>query len=268
MGTVRIAKSQLTCPMWAHGPAALLAIVFLVTVGIVCTGTGVAPQSETALATEAPEPTSTVALIDGAAWILASVDGEPPIEGTYRTLTINSPQFGGFDGCNSFGGQHQSETPVPKPEGTISAPAFAVTAAGCPTDAILYQANRYLEAMTRDLACCVIGDRLHIIDSSGGVALAFTRQPPLIEPSIELAGSSWRLAVRDGIYGDEPTTVVFLDDRSAVGTTACRDYALGYTANAVCFRVPYKRMAGLRRTLLKGCHQARTPLHRGLRTGQ
>ena len=190
-----------------------------------------------------PKPTSTVASIEGATWILASVDGEPPIAGTYLTLTINGPQFGGFDGCNSFGGQHQSGTPVVKPDGTISAPAFSATAAGCPTDAVLDQANRYLEAMTQQAKARVIDDRLHIIDSSGGAALVFARQPPLIERPIELAGTSWRLTDRDGIYSDEPTTMVFLDDRSAVGTTACRDYALGYTANAGRIRIPYKGMA-------------------------
>ena len=46
--------------------------------------------------------------------------------------------------------------------------------AGCPTDAILDQANRYLEAMTQQAKARVIDDRLHIIDSSGGAALVFT----------------------------------------------------------------------------------------------
>ena len=244
MGTVRIAKSQLTCSMWAHGPAALLAIVFLTTVGITCTGTGVAPQSETDVVAEAPEYNSMVASIDGATWILASIDGEPPIAGTYLTLTIDGPQFGGFDGCNSFGGQHQSGTPVVMPDGTFSAPAFDVTAAGCPTDAVLDQANRYLEAMTQQAKARVIDDRLHIIDNSGEVALVFARQGTLVRRLITLAGTNWRIVDLDGIYGDEPTTVVFLDDRTAVGTTACRDYALGYTANAGRIRIPYKGMAG------------------------
>ena len=131
-----------------------------------------------------------------------------------------------------------------KPDGTISAPAFAITAAGCQTDAMLDQANRYLEAMTQQARARVADGRLHIIDSSGGVALVFARQPPLAGRTIELAGTSWRLADRDGIYGEEPTTVVFLDDRAAVGTTACRDYALGYTADAGRIRIPYKGMAG------------------------
>ena len=244
MGAVRILRSQLKCPMWAHGPAALLAIVFLMAVGIACTGTGGAPQSETALATETPKSNSTVALIDGATWILRSIGGQPTITGTHLTLTMNGRQFGGFDGCNSFGGQHESGTSVVKPDGTISVPAFAVTAAGCPTDAILDQANRYLGVMTQRASARIVDGRLHIIDSSGDVALVFARQTPLAGQPIDLAGTGWRLEDRYGTYGEEPTTVVFLDDRAAVGTTACRDYALGYAANAGRIRIFYTGMSG------------------------
>ena len=184
------------------------------------------------------EPTPVVASIDGATWILETIDGQPPVAGTRLTLTIHGPRFGGFDGCNSFGGQHQSGTPVVEPDGSISAPEFAITAAGCPTDAVLDQANRYLEAMTQEARARVVDDHLHIIDSSGDVALVFARQTPLVGRLIELAGTSWRLVDRDGIYGERPTTLVFLDDRAAVGTTACRDYAMGYTANAGRIRIP------------------------------
>ena len=244
MEFVRINGSRLTRFMPAHGPTVLLAIVLLMTVGVACTGMSTAPQSEIAVATEAPEPTLTVASIDGATWNLEIIDGQPPIDGTYATLSIDGPRFGGFDGCNSFGGQHQSGTPVVRSDGTISAPEFAITAAGCPTDAVLDQANRYLEAMTQEARAQVVDDQLHVIDSFGDVALVFARQTPLAGRPIELAGTSWRLVDRDGIYGERPTTLVFLSDRAAVGTTACRDYAMGYTANSGRIRIPYQGMAG------------------------
>ena len=50
-----------------------------------------------------------------------------PVAGTRLTLTIHGPRFGGFDGCNSFGGQHQSGTPVVRTNGAISVPEFAIT---------------------------------------------------------------------------------------------------------------------------------------------
>ncbi len=92
--------------------------------------------------------------------------------------------------------------------------------------------------MTQQARARVVDGRLHIIDSSGDVALVFARQTPLAGRTIDLAGTSWRLVDRNGTYGEEPTTVVFLDDRATVGTTACRDYALGYTANGAVSESP------------------------------
>ena len=127
--------------------------------------------------------------IDGETWILKSVDGQPLIDGTYATLTIDGPQFGGFDGCNSFGGRHEAGTPVVKPDGTISLPPFFRTAAGCPTGAILDQADRYLEAMAQQARARVVDDRLHIIDGPGDVALVFFKQGSLDGRPVPLAGS-------------------------------------------------------------------------------
>ena len=100
--------------------------------------------TEVADATAVPEPSPTRLPIDGETWILESIDGQPLIDGTYATLTIDGPRFGGFDGCNSFGDRHESGTPVVKPDGTISVQLFVRTAADCPTDAIFDQSNRYL----------------------------------------------------------------------------------------------------------------------------
>lgn len=197
-----------------------------------------------ASSTAVPEPTPTRLPIDGETWILESVDGRPLVDGMYATLTIDGPQFGGFDGCNSFGGRHEAGKPVVKPDGTISVPEFAITAAGCPTDAILDQANRFLEAMTQQARARVVDDRLHIIDGSGDVALVFFKQGSLAGRPVKLAGTAWQLVDHDGMYGEGPTTLVFLDDRAAVGTTACRDYQIGYSASNGHIRIPYQGMAG------------------------
>jgi len=191
-----------------------------------------------------PEPTPTRLPIDGATWILQQVDGQPLIDGTYATLTIDAPRFAGFDGCNSFGGRHESGQPVVKRNGQISLPPFAMTAAGCPTPEILDQADRYLEAMMQQATARVVDDRLHVVDPFGGVALVFVRQRPLAGRSVALAGTSWRLLDDDATYGDGVTTLVFLHSWAAVGTTACRDYQIGYTASNGNIRVPSAGMAG------------------------
>ena len=66
MELVRINRSRLTCFMPAHGPTVLLVIVLLMTVGVACTGTRAAPQSETAVADAITEPTPAEDSIDGA----------------------------------------------------------------------------------------------------------------------------------------------------------------------------------------------------------
>ena len=229
-------------------------------VAVACSGPQPVTPSEVADATTVPDPTPTAAPtansnavpeptptrlpVDGETWILESVDGRPLVHGMFATLTIEGPRFGGFDGCNSFGGRHQSGTPVVKPDGTVSVPPFGGTDAGCPTDAILEQANRYLEAMTQQATARVVDDRLHIIDGSGAVVLVFSKQGPLSGHPVELAGTAWQLVDHDGMYGEGPTTLVFLDDRAAVGTTACRDYQIGYTASNGRIRIPSMGMAG------------------------
>ena len=228
--------------------AAQLAVVAMMTImmflGIACTGPQPTPHLETRTATVAPEPTSTRLPIDGATWIMESIDGQPPIADTHLTLTVDGPQFGGFDGCNSFGGRHESGESVIRRNGTISVPEFVITAAGCPTPAILDQAKRYLDAITQDAKARVADDRLHILDGSGQVALVFVREQPLPGQPVDLVGTSWRLVDDEAIYGGDATTILFLNSWAATGTTVCRDYSIGYTASEGRIRIPSKGMSG------------------------
>ena len=93
--------------MHTTGLMVVLAITVMLTVGIACNGPQPATLPETAIATAVPEPSPTKPSIGGATWILESIDGQPPIAGTYSTLTVNVLESFGFDGCNSFGGRHE-----------------------------------------------------------------------------------------------------------------------------------------------------------------
>ena len=199
----------------------------------------------TTITTVVPEPTPTRLPIDGATWILESIDGEPPIKGTHLTLTVNEPWFSGFDGCNDFGGRHESGQPIIERNGTISLPPTARTLQGCPTPhGILDQADRYLDAMKQDAKARVVDDRLHVLDGSGEVVLVFVKQQPLVGQPVNLVGTSWRLVDEEGIYGEGDTTLLFLNSRLATGTTVCRDYTVGYAASAGSIRSYYKGMSG------------------------
>ncbi len=199
----------------------------------------------TSAATAVPKPSPSTSSIDGATWILESIYGQPPIAGTYATLTVNGPRFNGFDGCNFFGGRHESGKPIINADGDISVPPFGGTAMGCMSPpGILDQGDRYLDAMLQPARAHLVDDRLHIVDRSGEVALAFVRQPPLAGRPMDLSGTSWRLVDDDGTYGEGDTTLLFLNSRAATGATACRDYTLGYTASDGRIRIPSKGMSG------------------------
>ena len=238
----------------------MLIMAVMLLVGIACTAptpqaptevgsaTAVIEPTATALplatATPAPEPTPTRLPIDGATWILESVDGQPLIDGMHATLTISGPRFGGFDSCNSFGGRHESGQPIIERDGTVSLPVYAITAAGCPTPEILGQAKRYLAAMKDEAEARIVDDRLHIVNDSGEVVLVFAKKQPLPGRPADLVGTSWRLVDDEGIYGEGETTILFLNSPLATGTTVCRDYAVGYAASAGGIRSYYKGMSG------------------------
>ena len=245
--------------MRTTGLMVVLAITVALMVGIACDGPNPSEQPEsnvssaapalspttTSAAIAVPEPSLTTPSIDGATWILESIDGQPPIAGTYATLTVNGPQFHGFDGCNFFGGRHESSKPIINPDGDISVPPFGGTDMGCVDPlGILDQADRYLDAMQQPAKARVVDDRLHIVDRSGEVVLVFVRQAPLAGRPMDLVGTSWRLVDDDGTYGEGATTLWFLDSRAATGATACRDYTVGYTASNGGVRMPSQGMSG------------------------
>ena len=237
--------SQRSKPMQTTGLMVVLAITVMLMVGIACNGPRLATPPEIAIATAVPEPSPTGPSIDGATWILESIDGQPPIRGTYATLTVNGLESGGFDGCNSFGGRHEPRSLVIKQNGEISLPPFGGTDRLCVSPpGIMEQADRYLDAMQQPAKGRVVDDRLHIVDGSGEVRLVFVRQSPLAGRPMDLVGTSWRLVDDDLTYGEGATTLLFLDSRAATGTTACRDYTVGYTAFNGGIRMPDQGMSG------------------------
>ena len=237
--------SQRSKPMQTTGLMVVLAITVMLIVGIACNGPRLATPPEIAIATAVPEPSPTGPSIDGATWILESIDGQPPIRGTYATLTVNGLESGGFDGCNSFGGRHEPRSLVIKQNGEISLPPFGGTDRLCVSPpGIMEQADRYLDAMQQPAKGRVVDDRLHIVDGSGEVRLVFVRQSPLAGRPMDLVGTSWRLVDDDLTYGEGVATLLFLDSRAATGTTACRDYTVGYTAFNGGIRMPDQGMSG------------------------
>ena len=144
---VAVVKPTLTpMPVEAETPAGTAAAAPYPRQGVRATATPMRPRTPsrelrpaataTPLPTEdaAPSSSQASALVSGATWVLVSLDGQPAIDGTFATLKVDGERFGGFDGCNTFGGRHNDGTPVARVDGTFRTPGgVASTAIGCTT---------------------------------------------------------------------------------------------------------------------------------------
>ncbi len=182
------------------------------------------------LGTEDAGPSSSQAseLLNGATWVLASLDGRSVIDDTYLFLRVDGNDIEGFDGCNSLWGRHEDGTPIAKADGTFSGRQFGGTDMGC-RDPILLQAERFQNALVDGVRFRATRDRLEILDRAGDVLLLFTRQEDLPGHAADLPGTQWRL-LHDGnetFVGSE-FILAFLEDGLAAGTTPCRDFFTAY----------------------------------------
>ena len=198
--------------------AMILGIVGLLAVGLACGGDSSRPVSETA----SPE---------GVTWVLRTMYGEPSLDGTFVWLRLDGDEYEGVDGCNGYGGENQHGEPVVGDEGEFNPPPASRTEILCEAPAgVMEQADEYIRLLGRQgQSLRVEGDRLEILDWAGEVGLVFVRQIPLPGQPVDLAGTGWRLVVEGDTDGSvRPTTLAFLDERYAAGTTACRGYVASY----------------------------------------
>ena len=203
--------------MRAIGLPVMLGIIGLLAAALACDGDSSPSVSETA----SPE---------GVTWVLRTLDGEPVVDGTFVWMRLDGNEFGGLDGCNTFGGRHEDGKPVASADGGFDAPPMAGTLIGCEIPVgILEQSDRYIELLRQGRTFRVEGDRLTILGGQGEERLGFVRQAPLAGQPVELADTAWRLMAEDSTdTGVRAATLVFLDERHAVGITACRGYVAAY----------------------------------------
>ena len=167
-------------------------------------------------------------LLNGATWVLVSLDGRPVIEDTYLFLRVDGNTLEGFDGCNSLWGKREDGTPIGKADGTFSGRQFGGTAIGC-LNPVEVQAERYQNALVDAERFRATRDRLEILDRAGKVRLVFTRLEDLPGHAADLSGTQWRLVYDgDGVVQDSKFTLFFLQDGLGAGTTSCRDLVTAY----------------------------------------
>ena len=124
--------------------------------------------AEPGVPTPAPASASApaqTALPGHATWVLDSLDGRPLIEESIVTLKVDENWFGGFDGCNSYGGRSEDGTSIADADGMFSGPPHEKTVMGCvEPEGIMDQADAYTSALMQGQRFRVVGDRLEIFD--------------------------------------------------------------------------------------------------------
>ena len=208
---------------------------------------------------ELPDISGTGALEipDESQWVLVEVEGDALIDGTYATLEINRNSYGGYDGCNDFGGMSTSGTLIAGPDGTFSVPETARTLKLCEgVDGLMEQADAYTTALREGKTFRLDGDRLEILDEADDVRIVLVRKTPLPGNPADLIGTSWRVIEEDEVGGAHAPTLAFLSDYIAAGLAACRTYVVHFRVDYERLSFPAKSMAGT----TKGCSEEQLEL--------
>jgi heat shock protein HslJ len=212
-------------------------IVILITLAVVailaaCTA-GATPAGPLATATlsSAPESAtgSAASALTGTKWVLSSLRGQPPLPDTHIGLKFDDQSFGGYTGCNYYGGGPDSGGYAATDDGNLKFLSFEVTLIGCP-ESIAAQEKVYIDALTSVRFYRLVANRLELRDATDEVVLIYTRRAECAEEPASLAGTAWQLVSVDG---REPTTgsatlLVFVDDKWFVEYSQCEGYISSY----------------------------------------
>ena len=162
--------------------------------------------------------------ITGKIWVLDSLNGSPPEQGTGITAEFTTDgKVSGLAGCNRYSGQYT----VSGSSIQFTAP-MASTRMACP-EPVMAQENAYFQALAAAKTYAVKGDQLTLSDAGGKAIASYKAQ------SQDLAGTSWtavgynngKQAVVSVTIGTE-LTADFGKDGNLTGNSGCNDYNGSY----------------------------------------
>jgi heat shock protein HslJ len=207
-----------------HNKIPIVSLVMAVAVLAACVP--IPPASSPAPAATQPEQPKSSAGADalaGTSWILATLGGHSPLQGTTVTLNFDTGRAAGSDGCNNYGASYTADGS----NVTIRQP-IASTMMACP-EPIMKQASTYMEALGQAATYKVDGTQLTLYDAGGKTLATFTAQ------SSDLAGTSWEVvgynngkqAVVSVALGTS-LTAKFGADGMLSGSAGCNNYTAAY----------------------------------------
>lgn len=118
--------------------------------------------------------TGDAGLVD-TSWRLASIDGEPPLEGTELTLNFESgTELTGQAGCNSFGGTYTvgSDGPLNEASAPISISNLVQTEVACmEPEGVMEQESTYLGILGNAGEVRLMDGQLTITSANGRILI-------------------------------------------------------------------------------------------------
>jgi heat shock protein HslJ len=202
------------------------------------------PTVPGATETDTPPPSGANPLA-GSEWILTSLHGESPLQGSHITLKFQEDIVVGFAGCNAYGGGSGSYTA--SPDGTLAIPAPAQTQMACvEPEGVMEQEEAYVKALAGAASYRLADNRLELQDAAGETALVFARREPVTMDPAELVGTAWQLVTMDGEESIEGSafTLAFHGEGRASGYAGCRDYVMLYSADDDLLSIQFTAMLG------------------------
>lgn len=174
---------------------------------------------------DAPTPQPTVSL-EGTGWVLDTMAGEPPLEGTTLTLQFASEgTLSGSSGCNRYQTTYETTgdaLDVGEVSGTLMACEQPVSE----------QESSFITMLTGAERFAIEEDHLTLSDGSGEATLVFSAQ------SQELQGGTWMVTgYNDGaeavvsVLNDTVAEVSFDEDGTISGTGGCNRFTGQFTAD-------------------------------------
>ncbi len=174
-------------------------------------------------------------------WVLASLNGEPLLEGTNITLAFYPAEISGFAGCNGYG------APIEFNENNeIHVIEIASQAEGCiEPEGVLEQESEYLKILWNIGEYSLDENVLTLTNSDSQQSLVYSlREKFETDPSM-LENTQWNLLPSDDFpLIDGSTIMISFSKKEIEGYGGCRNYEGDYEAEGDKIVFPVMMMLG------------------------
>ncbi len=172
--------------------------------------------------------------LERSGWRVTAVKGAPAVANPRQpTIVFLDGTLSGFDGCNYFDGAFTVNNTVPA-NGDVTITVRGITLKLCTDVEVTTQSTNLTSALEGASRAMVQGDQLTLLGTSGTPLLQATSEPTLM-----MAGVTWRLLNTDGRWGGgetSPITLVVANDQLS-GNSGCGDYTAGFTHDRAAWSI-------------------------------